>query len=41
MAAAVESLVVDTNALIRRVRLDELAEKLYTVPEVVVRSGSL
>lgn len=34
-ASAVASLVVDTNALIRRVRLDELAEKLYTVPEVL------
>lgn len=31
----VGKLVVDTNALIRRVRMDELAEQLYTVPEVL------
>ena len=28
----VERLVVDTNALIKRVRLDEVAQQLYTVP---------
>lgn len=33
----VQRLVVDTNALIKRVRLDELAQQLYTVPSVLVR----
>ena len=33
----VQRLVVDTNALIKRVRLDELAQNLYTVPSVLVR----
>jgi hypothetical protein len=33
----VERLVVDTNALIKRVRLDEVAQQLYTVPSVLVR----
>jgi hypothetical protein len=36
----VGKLVVDTNALIRRVRMDELAEQLYTVPEVLVRTST-
>ena len=35
--AWVERLVVDTNALIKRVRLDEVAQQLYTVPSVLVR----
>ena len=33
----VERLVVDTNALIKRVRLDQVAQQLYTVPSVLVR----
>ena len=36
----VERLVVDTNALIKRVRLDEVAQQLYTVPSVLVRPTS-
>jgi hypothetical protein len=35
----VKALVVDTNALIKRVRLDELAQQLYTVPNVLVRAA--
>ena len=34
---SVAALVVDTNALIQRVRLDGLAQQLYTVPGVMVR----
>ena len=34
-APGVVRLVVDTNALIRRVRLDALASELYTVPSVL------
>jgi RNA-binding protein NOB1 len=30
----VERLVVDTNALIKRIRVDNLADALYTIPEV-------
>lgn len=37
----VQRLVVDTNALIKRVRLDEIAQQLYTVPSVLVRPRSL
>ena len=33
----VQRLVVDTNALIKRVRLDEVAQQLFTVPSVLVR----
>ena len=40
-APAVKALVVDTNALIKRVRLDGLAQQLYTVPGVMVRASRL